>query len=564
MSTAEQTDAVSDNTETLNIHKAAMKRCEWKLKVAVIQAVTESGGMVFGGAVRDYWVHDQNAAAFYENVGEIGKGIAGGAGAGAAAAGAEGVAAAADPEDPVMRSVVCSLYNDAEFMPQNRGRCVMPYDIDAYIHETRLKDLLYALRLARFGVTLISDTDPHDYIPHTTLLPGQVRHQRYRVYGFPTSAAARIRNAINDQIPLGFRAVFEGVIGEFYKNLRETLPAFPSVALDLMVSHVPLPAGSMFASGLLSAAAGQPMPPFANLDMECNGLVLTRDGIGLSEHMKSHIVGARDNPMRQQREIQRILNETLEWKARLAQPEPAAYRVRKMVRKGYRVVGFKYAQEVGGSGANDGAAGADRCLICHGDLAGPHYKLDCCDARYHARCLERAGSLGQNPLKESETCPMCRQHREGLRGDMGVLSAIISVIPVVTDSDSDSDAEEPQAAPVAPVPPVPPVPPVAQQVPLVPPPAARVAAAIVQSSAAAAAARVAALSHLAPLRVRAHSEVVIRYTPRTAEEVRAALRNLQTLGGGGGSGGSSGSGDEIVANGNLVAEVSQSRISDVD
>jgi hypothetical protein len=224
-----------------------------------------------------------------------------------------------------------------------------------------------------------------------------------------------------------------------------------------------------------------------------------------------------------------------------------------MVRKGYRVVGFKHAQEVGGAASE---CAADRCLICHGDLAGAHYKLDCCDARYHARCLERAGSLGQNPLKESETCPMCRQHREGLRGDMGVLSAILSVIPVVTDSDSDAEAP--------PVPPVPQVAPVAQPVPPVPPPAARVAAAIVQSTAAAAAARVAALSHLAPLRVRAHSEVVIRYTPRNADEARAALRSLQNLGGSGGSGGSSGSGEEIVANGNLVAEVSQSRMSDVD
>ena len=561
MSTAEQTDAVSDSTETLNTHKAAMKRCEWKLKVAVMQAVTESGGMVFGGAVRDYWIHDQNAAAFYENVGEIAKGIAGGAGAGAAAAGVEGVAAAAAPEDSVMRSVVCSLYNDAGFMPKHRGRCVMPYDIDAYIHETRLKDLLFALRLARFGVTLISDTDPHDYIPHTTLLPGQVRHQRYRIYGFPTSAAGRIRQAINDQIPLGFRAVFEGVINEFYRNLKETLPVFPSVAVDLMVSHVPLPAGTIFASGLLSAAAGQPMPPFANLDFECNGLVLTRDGIALSEHLKSHIVGARDNPMRQQREIQRILKETLEWKARLAQPEPAAHRVRKMVRKGYRIVGFKYVREAAGAAAAPPAAadGANRCLICHGDLVGAHYKLDCCDARYHARCLERAGSLGANSIKESETCPMCRQYREGLRGDMGVLSAILSVIPVVTDSDSGSDANfgAPPAAPVAPV----------------APRAARVAAAIVQSSAAAAAARVSALSHLAPLRTRVHSEVVIRYRPRTADEARAALRSLQTLGspaagagsaGAGSAGGSSGSGEAIVANGNLVAEVSQSRMSDVD
>jgi len=355
--------------------------------------------------------------------------------------------------------------------------------------------------------------------------------------------------------------VFEGVIGEFYKNLRETLPVFPSVALDLMVSHVPLPAGGVFASGLLSAAAGQPMPPFANLDFECNGLVLTRDGIALSEHLKAHIVGARDNPMRQQREIQRILKETLEWKARLAQPEPAAHRVRKMIRKGFRIVGFKHAREVAGAGGGGAAEGegSDRCLICHGDLDGAHYKLSCCEGRYHARCLERAGSLGANAIKETETCPMCRQHRVGLRGDMCVLSTILSVIPVVTDSDSEDEAAEPAA-----VPPVPPVPPVAEQAM---PPVARAAAEIMRA-AAQHLATAQPLAALPPLILRSHSEVVIRYMPRNAEEARSALRSLQALGGtgrtGGTGGSSSSSSDTIVASGDIMGESSQRRMSDVD
>lgn len=440
--------ASSDSTERICTQKAAMKRCEWRLKTAVVRAVTDAGGIVFGGAVRDYWIHDQQAAAFYEALGEIGDSLGEKLGRGDGDGESEGDSAesesadasaagdgdgAAESDGRLPQSVVYGLYNDAEFMPEYRGRCLMPYDIDACIHETRADDLLYALRLSRFGVQLLSDTEPCEYIPETTLLPGQMRHRRYRVYGFSSEAAYRIREGIQREIPAAFRSVFSRVINDFYDSMREVLPMFPAVTLDLMVSQLPLPATGPGANGWMSAAPGQPMPPFANLDFECNGLVLTRDGLGLSEHLKATL-GARDNPMRQQREIARILGETLEWKARLAKPAPADYRVQKMARKGFRVVGWQRVREV----AEPCAEG--HCIICHGELDGAHYKLSCCEARYHARCLERAGTLGANPLRESETCPMCRQSAPGLAADVGVLSAILRVIPVASATPTASGA----------------------------------------------------------------------------------------------------------------------------
>ena len=97
-----------------------MQKCEWKMKTAIIRTVVAAGGTVFGGAVRDYWLHDHHASQFYASVKNSAQNIID--------------AKEAPPDATVSPAVVDALYNDAEYCNEYRGRTVMP---DVFISQSR-------------------------------------------------------------------------------------------------------------------------------------------------------------------------------------------------------------------------------------------------------------------------------------------------------------------------------------------------------------------------------------------------------------------------------------------
>ena len=396
-----------------------MQKCEWKMKTAIIRAVVASGGTVFGGAVRDYWLHDHHASQFYASVKSSAQNIID--------------AKEAPPDATVSPEVVDALYNDAEYCNEFRGRSVMPEDIDASIHESLLPKLLEQLRDLQFTVRQMSDCEPCDYIPGITLQPGQMRHRRFRVSAFSRNAGVRIRKAIYDQIHAGFHAVFHSAIHDFTDQLYNCLPRFPAVTLYLMVSKV-------------SRKLPQPRPPFANLDFECNGLILTQQGIGISRYLCTQL-RAESNPIHLQKHLQRILEDIGAFRAQLAQPFVADYRMRKMLRKGYTITGFKEMVYVQDAMTPD----AGHCLICHDDLTTrSHYKLRCCEARYHAKCLFDACTIGPTSMILMKQCPMCRAKMTFLQEDAIVLGMILKncgttpAPSAATTSTTTSTASDPQ------------------------------------------------------------------------------------------------------------------------
>lgn len=410
-----------------------MKKCEWKMKTAILRTVVAAGGTVFGGAVRDYWLHDHHAAQFYATLQRNSRELRADASRPAAAgAGADVV---------VQQPVIDALYNDAEYAADCRGRTVMPQDIDATIHESLVPALLEDLRAQCFTIRALSDCEPCDYIPGITLTPGQMRHRRFRIYAFSRDAPSSIRDAILGRIHDGFHPVFRGALRDFTDQLYAAMPRFPSVLLDLMVSCVPL-------------SVVQPEPPFANLDFEANGLILTQQGIGLSSFLRSRL-GVISNAVHAQKELQRILDDIGLFRARLAQPIVADYRIRKMIRKGYTITGFRdmvyIPRPPAATPATPPPADLGHCLICHGDLDGSHYKLFCCEARYHARCLFDACTIGPNAMTRTDRCPMCRTRMSLLREDAIILGTILTTrgltaIPASVVASSSSAAASSSSA----------------------------------------------------------------------------------------------------------------------
>ena len=422
----EPNEPVPEISHKLSETATDMQKCEWKMKTAIIRTVVAAGGTVFGGAVRDYWLHDHHASQFYASVKNSAQNIID--------------AKEAPPDATVSPAVVDALYNDAEYCNEYRGRTVMPEDIDATIHESFLPTLLEKLRALQLTVRQISDCEPCDYIPGITLKPGEMRHRRFRVSAFSRNAALRIRQAIYDQIHAGFHAVFKTAIHDFTDQLYSCLPKFPAVTLDLMVCKV-------------SRKLPQPRPPFANLDFECNGLILTTQGIGISRYLRDRLDLA-DNPIHLQKELQRILEDIGGFRARLAQPFVADYRMRKMLRKGYTITGFREMVHVQDASTPD----AGHCLICHDDLStGPHYKLHCCEARYHTKCLFDACTIGPTSMILMRKCPMCRANMMALQEDATILGMILKncgTTPATsaTSSDSTSASTSASASATSPLP----------------------------------------------------------------------------------------------------------------
>ena len=87
------------------------------------------------------------------------------------------------------------------------------------------------------------------------------------------------------------------------------------------------------------------------------------------------------------------------------------------------------------------------CVICMENVPKSHYKLKCCDARYHIRCLYKAMTEGATNMCVTKQCLMCKKSVGAIEIDKPHLSSLISKlsdIPVpipVTPENSINDSD---------------------------------------------------------------------------------------------------------------------------
>jgi len=349
------------------------RRVDWKTKKAIMVDIIANTGYIFGGAVRDWHLHEHGASLFYK----------------------------AHVNNNKTNAQIDELYNDPAYMPEYAHRIIVPTDIDACIHSTRLQGLLDSLKEKRIQLTRIFSHDPVGYIPGIELNANEVEHMRFKV-----DVSPKIYKMLAGPLHQELAPIIEKFAKELENTIQNSLKTF---TMDIMVVKVPV-------------KEEQPIAPFGNLDFECNGLIASKNGIGLSKHLCKSF-----DPMHYDRERKRIMDDILLKKAIIVKNPPGErninVRTQKMLRKGWTISGFKSVDYIE-SASDDEDLG--HCLVCHEDFDGQvsHYKMGCCNGRFHLRCLIQAMTVGVSAMVQTKECIMCKRHLWDPQTDYHILHAI--------------------------------------------------------------------------------------------------------------------------------------------
>jgi len=370
-----------------------VNQMEWKAKMTVMKEIMKHEGVVFGGAVRDWYIHNYNASKFYEAI-----------------------------KDKDNHKELMKKYTDPTFLPEFKDRTVIPNDIDATIPKTCVKGLLESLSKKGFRVANRFKHDAKTYFPHMTIGEGQIMHERYIVTHIP----ATIAPVLMTMFPTSFTsdiAILKEInrFSDAMMNILEQIPTIStSFIIDLMVSQ----------DGMYYE------PPFGNLDFECNGLLMNQGGFRLSK-LLAHTWDMC--PIQYNKVFNRILEDILHYRAIVVHRDDVqTYRVKKMVQKGWTILNFQTVQymDVPVEKAYDGY-----CLICQDTLPSKHYKMKCCDARFHAKCLIRTVTEGVAAMNYTGMCVMCKNsdrspHQYELDSLLVETICEYSAKPAVADEDA--------------------------------------------------------------------------------------------------------------------------------
>jgi hypothetical protein len=408
-------------------------RMEWKAKKAVMETIIGMNGTIFGGAVRDWYIHDYYATKYYE----------------AHAANEAHAEIEAHAETEAHAADAAQDYDNPSVMPELKDRMVIPNDIDAVLPESKLIALIKSLRKQGFYLSTQFHRDAKRYLPHLRVAEGDVAHRRIKIHYFQKECVFhQLRQAFPAAVSQ--EPAFENLLRATAQRAEEMMGTESySFILDLMMPK----------EGLLLDA------PFGGLDFECNGLLLDKNGMRLSSSLSGVFYYG---PLGYDQYYNKILRDIRDRRA--AFPiggEVSVYRVGKMIERGWVITNF-HTVEYKKDPAYDGY-----CIICHDELQENHYKMRCCDARFHTRCLLEALKQGhQASLTTTGKCLMCKHLRSArlFEEDARILEAIVEAVspklppltlgllmtpsvhiePALVESESESESE---SEPLAPPPP---------------------------------------------------------------------------------------------------------------
>lgn len=154
----------------------------------------------------------------------------------------------------------------------------------------------------------------------------------------------------------------------------------------------------------------QSEPPFTDLDFECNGLVMTKDGVHLCEDLKKGLT-----PFGVHRIFTRIVDHIKNKTAVVVNLKGTRWD--KMSDKGWDLVGAA-VEKVNKSG--------EECLICLQEIQPDEvHKLNCCNAYYHFACLSTQITYPDRGIVDSGKCTHCRQPFDMSYNEVQVFGALI-------------------------------------------------------------------------------------------------------------------------------------------
>lgn len=369
-----------DSTEPTLMSEMEKNRFDWKFKKLVGSIVLNAGGTIFGGYVRDSIIHDYYSKQYYEQC----------------------------KKDSIAIEEEQIRYMDPDFYPDTKDRMLNPEDIDCFFKSfTQLKSFEELLNHAKVCHTkLFVRDDASKYLPRLNIPPNTITHIRYKINQLHNNKKCMLKLLLKNSFSRLIQSDLFETIDTFMTQLEEKLNEYSSVIIDVLV--------------LKTNTNIEFSPPFGTLDFECNGLLLTKQGLTIANDIKelnSDPFGFISDITKQASIIQDIIQK----KARLIRKigytiDP--YRIEKMKEKGWELVYGDFLNVVS-TKSNDSD---DVCIICHESVKETdHFKLKCCSARYHKKCLIDASLTGSAAMAQTNKCVMCKQKLLNMAYDVCIL-----------------------------------------------------------------------------------------------------------------------------------------------
>ena len=372
---------------------------EYHLKTSVAKIILQENGHIFGGYVRDKMLHDIHAQKFYKK----------------------------HPLTTNNADDANTLYRNTELEPDLIGRLVCANDIDCYMTSESLKSTIKKIRDSELTIYKLFERDPKEYLPNLNIPQGCMRHSRYCVNMWSQFKLARIKSAICNTLHNVAVSILSKEINDFLKVIENKVnesnqKLFPKVYIDIFVP-------------VNDADFSKYEAPFSNLDFECNGLIYTKHGIHMSKSIFNRLqeeystgtdfdyihYPAIFDPLQNFQKLQKILDDIDNKNAIVVNPNVSQQRISKMISKGWTLSSNQLiiAPIVKSTivSENEEDSEENSCIICHEKFTkwdvnsnlGPAYKLRCCEARYHLKCIIRSCTDGPAAIESTNNCIMCRQ-----------------------------------------------------------------------------------------------------------------------------------------------------------
>lgn len=352
-------------------------KMSWLMTVDVMQGILSHRGCLFGNSVRDIYLHDSHAIDFY-----------------------------ADPEIQVNNTDINTLYKDKTVLPEFDGRWAIPSNIEAMIHISQKRSFIKFLA-GKFTIEYISEDN-------LVLKEGELKHYQIKLFAFSIPALkTQIYKSLAGSI-YDMTAAINKLTNDYLNNLMNLSKSLPSITLDMYVSNVPL-------------EKKQPEPPFnTNIEVLSNALIYDESGIRFTKQLITHF----DSIARQQRKLDKTLKNILNYVAIANGQLTANNKLKELVNNGWAIsydyVHFHIVRE-----KYDG-----HCIICHDQFESTkhHYKMTCCDARFHEDCLQQAYASDKNT-----ECILCKKYMYYMPHDKARLDSVIQIKKSITTEEDVSN-----------------------------------------------------------------------------------------------------------------------------
>jgi hypothetical protein len=283
----------------------------------------------------------------------------------------------------ISREEYIKLYNDRNYQKELVDRLLIPNDIDAYVDIIEYEKLMSVLDDSGFTTKEeVCENYPTESEFYT--------HIRLEI---KSCSLKHVIHKIKSNLPKHLSFLFEDdSLVKKYKVFTDMKPLY----VDLF----------------LLDDGDKTNDPF---EFMCNNLIWNKHGFSVSKKLCEN-----NNPFYNEIQKNQIIEQIHNKIAVIPlYPKMKKYgcihnlRVKKIIEKGYTIEGFANFSYINDNSYNG------HCIICHDKFSKKHYKMKCCDARFHTHCIVDMYNSGT-----TNRCIMCMKSLNNFENDLIIFSKI--------------------------------------------------------------------------------------------------------------------------------------------